>query len=158
MSAVEDLRARAEVGLQPRPPADGSQPLASLLEQLDVGVAEAVDRLLRIADREQVLVGDRLDQLELDTVGVLQLVDHDPLKALRVALAQLVACQKQLAGHQLEVLEVDARELALAVGISLAECGQQRVELIAHRRRGARRAIGPVTPERRRVRRARVSA
>ena len=32
------------------------------LEQLDVGVAEAVDRLLGIADHEQVASRDQIDQ------------------------------------------------------------------------------------------------
>jgi hypothetical protein len=50
-------------------------------------MTEPVDRLLGIADGEQVVAGDRLDQLELHPVGVLQLVDHDPFEALGVLTA-----------------------------------------------------------------------
>src|ERR1700749_3973818 len=50
-----------------------SQPPSPPLKQLDVGVAETVDRLLGVADREQVVAGDRLDELQLNPVGVLEL-------------------------------------------------------------------------------------
>ena len=85
---LEDLRAGAEVRVERRALADRREPLAALLEQLDVGVAEAVDRLLGVADREQVPVRDQLDQLELHLVGVLELVDHDPFEPSPVALAE----------------------------------------------------------------------
>ena len=81
----EDLRARAEVGLQRRPAADLFEARSARLEQLDVGMPEAVDRLLGIADHEHVGARDEVDQLELDAVGVLHLVDHHAGEPLAVA-------------------------------------------------------------------------
>ena len=115
---VQDLRAAAEVGLQRLARADRLQPRAAPLEQLHLGVAEAVDRLLGVADGEQVVAGDRLDQLQLHPVGVLELVDHDALKPRRVALAQLAVVEQQAPRHQLQVLEVQARDRALALARS----------------------------------------
>ena len=56
----------------------------------DVGLAPAVDRLIRIADDEQVAVLRREggDQDVLDAVGVLILVDQDVRVALLIALQQ----------------------------------------------------------------------
>ena len=127
---LEDLGAGAEVGIQRLAFADGGQPLAALLEQLDVGVAEAVDRLLGVADREQVPVRDQLDQLELHLVGVLELVDHDPGKARPVPLAERRIGAQQLAALELEVLEVEPRNFALGTRVVLAEQAQQPVEQV----------------------------
>ena len=90
---VQDLGARAEVGLQRCARADPLEAPPALLEQLDVGVAEAIDRLLGVADHEQVEPGDEIDQLELHIVGVLHLIDHDPREALAVAVADLLYLQ-----------------------------------------------------------------
>ena len=53
-------------------------------EQSDLGVAEAIDRLHRVADHEQRAAvarlpagGERLEQLELRERGVLELIDQD---------------------------------------------------------------------------------
>src|ERR1700736_264017 len=91
-------------------------------------MAETVDRLLCVADREQVFARDRLDELELDLVGVLQLVDHHVLETLAVALAQLASGTEQLAGHELQVLEIEPRAVALALRVALTERAQQTVE------------------------------
>ena len=82
---AQDLRARAEVGRQRRGPPGRLQALAARAEDLDVGVAEAVDRLQLVADRERVVARQELEQLELQRVRVLELVDHDALEALAVA-------------------------------------------------------------------------
>ena len=77
------------------PGAGGCGLLAATREKLDVRVAERVDRLLRVAHREQVAARDRVDQLELDCVGVLKLVHHHPRKTLAIAVAELgVVAQK----------------------------------------------------------------
>ena len=70
-------------------------------------MSEAVDRLLRVPDREQVSGSDALDQIELHTVGVLELVDHHVRKAPAIAIAQLTAGREQLAAEQLEILEIE---------------------------------------------------
>ncbi len=85
---VEDLPPRAEVRPQRGARSLRRQALAALLEQLHVGVPEGVDRLVRVPDREQVASRDQVDQLELHGIGVLELVDHDPLEARPVATAQ----------------------------------------------------------------------
>ena len=69
---------------------------------------ESVDRLLGVADREQVPARDRLDQLELDDVRVLELVDHHVGKPGAVALPQPRLPGEELPGQQLEILEIDA--------------------------------------------------
>ena len=67
--------------------ADG---LAPLLEDLDVGVPEAVDRLELVADEEEVVARDQVDQLALEAVRVLELVDADLAEAQLLALADRV--------------------------------------------------------------------
>ena len=74
----------------------------------DVGVAEAVDRLVLVADDHQVAVlgGEQLQQPVLGVVGVLVLVDEDVAEGAAPALAHLL---EQLEGvdraHQ-QVVEV----------------------------------------------------
>jgi hypothetical protein len=74
----------------------------------DVGAAEAVDRLLRVADNEQAALwnldvapvlrvgfGTACDpdgELDLDRVGVLELVEQEPLEAFCSAARTLGAC------------------------------------------------------------------
>jgi len=118
---VQDLGARAEVRVERGPRPDFGQLRAPALEQVDVRVPEAVDRLLGVADREQVRGREQLDQLELDLVGVLELVDHDPGEPRPVALAQLATGAQELAALELEILEVKARDLALGAREPLLE-------------------------------------
>ncbi len=159
---LEDLPPGAEVRPQRRPLARGGTLLAEGLEQLDVGVAEGVDRLLSVADREQVPARDVLDQLELDRVGVLQLVDHHPREPLPVALPQLAVAGQQVARHQLQVLEVDRRALALSLPVASAEGVQQPVEqgvyadreAVLARRPERRQRLAVGDADRRRQRRA----
>src|SRR5205085_761428 len=78
--------------LGPRPPVvrereDLADPLATLLEDLDVGVQEAVDRLELVADEEELVARDQVDQLALQPVRVLELVDADLAEAQLLALA-----------------------------------------------------------------------
>src|SRR5258708_19292049 len=72
--ASEDLLERSPVvrereSLAPKAAAD----------VLDLGVAPAIDRLLRVADHghvPEVVRGQEPDEVELDPVGVLELVDE----------------------------------------------------------------------------------
>ena len=144
----EDLGAAAEVGLQRLARPRRLQPLAAALEQLHLGVAEAVDRLLGVPDREQVVSGDGLDQLQLHPVGVLKLVHHDPGKPARVALAQLAIGGEQATGDELEVLEVQPRHLTLAP-LVVAPIGlEQLVQQVADRSGGDGRAASAKASER----------
>ena len=73
-------------------------------EDLDLGTTEAIDRLLRVAHRAQrALARTRqvANQIDLHLVGILELVDHDHLKAVLVGgsdggmIAQRLVCHAQ---------------------------------------------------------------
>jgi hypothetical protein len=94
-------------------------------------VAEAVDRLRLVADREQVARAralERLEHVELEPVRVLELVDHHQLEALGPACAQPGVAGEQVANPQLEVLEVDPGAGGLRGGVRRAEAVEQPVE------------------------------
>ena len=133
---VEDRAVRAEVRRQRRDAAVGGELRAQRAEDVDVGVAEAVDRLLLVSHEEQVVAVERAEEVQLQRVGVLQLVDHDALEALGVGAAQRGLAGEQVAGVQLEVVEVQRRAGALGLGVGVGVVAQQLVE----QRDGAGRA------------------
>ena len=98
-----------------------------------VGVAEAVDRLELVADREQVVALERLEHVELQAVRVLELVDHQQREALAPALRAPRRRRSRSRTPQLEVLEVDRRARGLAVRVLGGEA-------VAAARRAARSA------------------
>ena len=147
---VEQLLARAEVRRQ-RPHALLAERDAALAEDRHVGVAEAVDRLELVADGEQVVALERLEHVELQAVGVLELVDHDQREALRPAPPVLGIGREQVAHAELEVLEVQARALRLGLGVALAEALEQRGDLLERHARVVVRATLAVGGERRAV-------
>ena len=102
-----------------------------LAEHLHVRVAEAVDRLVLVADAEHVVAPELLEQLVLQRVRVLELVHEHVLEALRVLDPQALVIGEQVAGEQLEVLEVDRRAGALAglvaLAVQLEQLAQHRV-------------------------------
>ena len=90
---------------------------------VDVGVAELVDRLLRVADHEQAAglrgvvwaAGDRGDDVELRRVGVLELVDEDDAVLLVQLRAHLVVVYEFL--RQVDhVVELEHAGAAAGVG------------------------------------------
>ncbi len=109
--------------LRARPAAAGRCVVAA--EDLDVRVAEAVDRLALVADAEEVVAREQLQQLVLERVGVLELVHEHVREALAVARAQRPVGAQQVAREQLEVLEVEPRAAALGGLVALAEQRQQ---------------------------------
>ena len=137
---VEDLRMRAEVDGQRERAAGLGEAGAAGAEDADVRVAEAVDRLQLVADHELRRAGEEVEELDLERVGVLELVDEHPLEALaqRVADARRVA--EQVAGQQLEVVEVERRPRALARRVRAAVARQEVVELGERRARPVTRA------------------
>ena len=135
---VEQLLARAEVRRQ-QPHAILAERGAALAEDRHVGVAEAVDRLELVADREQVVALERLEHVELEPVGVLELVDHDQREALRPALPVLGVGGEQVAHAELEVLEVEPRALRLGLRVARAEAREQHRDLL---QRGAGVVVG----------------
>ena len=107
---AQDLRARAEVGGQRRRSGPrASRRAAARAEDLDVGVAEAVDRLELVADRAALSRSTSSSSSSCSGVRVLELVDHDALEALAVAGGDARLAGEQVAREQLEVVEVDAR-------------------------------------------------
>ena len=64
------------------------RPRKARADVLDLGVAPAVDRLLRVADHGDVaeaVGGEQPDEVELDAVGVLELVDEQVAEPLAAA-------------------------------------------------------------------------
>jgi len=133
---VEHLGARAVVLGQREHAADLLAPLA---EDLDVGVPEAIDRLELVADEEQlrVLACEKIHELALEAVRVLELVDHDRLEAPALAPADLLVVAKELAHEKLEVLEVE-RRLAVLGGAVGAVVGEQELLQLPAVARGER--------------------
>jgi hypothetical protein len=125
----QDLRPGAVVPRQ-REPAAGR--LAPLAEDRDVRVPEAVDRLELVADREDLgVLGEQVDQLALQTVRVLELVDHDRAEAERLLRADLSVVAQEVAREKLEILEVEGRLPCLRGGVGLGEAVQEGLEEIA---------------------------
>ncbi len=82
--------------------------LREVEDAVDVGAAEGVDRLVRVADRDQVAAtaGQLPQQPDLGRVGVLVLVDEHHLVAPAQRLPHLRALGEQhRAVHQLRVVE-----------------------------------------------------
>src|SRR5581483_1465293 len=104
--------------------------LASLPEDLDVGVAEAVDRLELVPDEEELRVrrAEQLDDLRLEPVRVLELVDEDRPEARLLALADLGPMPEQVARLELEILEVERRLARLRLRVLPGEGREQLLE------------------------------
>ncbi len=102
-------------------------------------MAEGVDRLQLVAHRAGVVARHQLEQLELQGVGVLELVDHDALEALAIAGGDAGLADEQVAREQLEVVEVDAAASALGRRVGVGVAPQQ---LVDQRQGGDRVAIG----------------
>ena len=75
----------------------------------DVGSAQGVDRLVRVADDADVpvLLGQELEQAVLRVVRVLVLVDEDVAEGLLPALLRLGEALEHLDGEHQQVVEVD---------------------------------------------------
>ena len=107
---------------------DAARGLAPLAEDLDVRMPEAVDGLELVSYEEQVLGREKVDQLALEPVRVLELVHEHRAEAPALALADLGLVAQQVAGGQLEVLEVERRLGRLRRRIRVGEAAQQLLE------------------------------
>ena len=97
-------------------------------------MAEAVDRLELVADEEQLLLptgAEEVDQVGLEAVRVLELVDHDRAEAELLHLPDRFVVAQELAGAQLQVLEVECRLAILRLGVGGREAGQQLLQELA---------------------------
>ncbi len=124
----EELRSRAVV---PRERQDALGALAPLLEHVHVGMPESVDRLKLVADEEQLLRIEQVDQLALEAIRVLELVDHHRPEAEPLALADVVVAHEKRACFELEILEVEPRLALLRSAVLGLEVREQRLEEIA---------------------------
>ena len=90
-SSSPDRRQTPERDPAGRPAVGVPEPLGELDDAARLGAAEGVDRLVGVADRDQVAAaaGEQLEQLDLGGVGVLVLVDEQPAGALALLPQQL---------------------------------------------------------------------
>ena len=156
VGGVED-GLRAAVVLVEHDGGDLGERLLELQDVAEVGAAEPVDRLVRVADDGDVVVaaGEQQDDLVLRLVGVLVLVDEDVLEALAVVVEHVGVVAEQAHGVDEQVVEVHRPGL-LQAGLVLARtprraCGR-RCSAPARRRRSGptssffHRLIRPCTP------------
>ena len=112
--------------------------------------AEAVDRLLGIADKEQrsrprrkfrpvagIAVSRRLaaeapEYLRLKRVGVLKLVDQDVAEAIGQRTSHLVVVAKEIARREYQVVEVEQRGRALVLAEQVHDGIDQRHQTGEH--------------------------
>ena len=126
----EHLRPRAVVRAQGQE-ARGLRPAFS--KHPDVRMAEPVDRLELVADREdlrQLGMRDQVDQLALEEVRVLELVDHHELEPQPHCVSDRLVVAEQIPGRQLEIFEVDGGLSSLGGGILAGEAHEQLLEEI----------------------------
>ena len=84
----------------------------------DVGTAETVDGLLRIADDAQTLAGlprELRDHIDLQLIGVLELVDHDHLEPVGIAPRDLGAVPQRPCRERQQIGIVEHPGFALAL-------------------------------------------
>ena len=103
---LEHLRSRAVVA---REREQRGRLRAALAEDLEIRVAEPVDRLELVSDREdlrRIGVCNEVDELALQPIRVLELVHHDHPEAQLRRLAHGRVVAEQVARGELQVLEV----------------------------------------------------
>ena len=97
-------------------------------------MAKAVDGLELVADEEQLLRGagaEEVDQVGLETVGVLKLVDHDRPETKLLGLTDRVVVLQELTRPQLQILEIESGFAILGSAIGRRESGEQLLQELA---------------------------
>ena len=123
---------------------EGSQPVAVLEEHVHIGAAEPVDALLRVAHRAHV--GEaRLrqggDNGDLQLVGILELVDHDDLEPLAVALGQFRVGGKRVQAPAQQIALIES-VVPLRSGVGVLQKTRERHGGNAHPRPQGRLRLG----------------
>ena len=97
--------------------------LVEVEEVLDVRAAPRIDRLVGIANDEQVAVvrDERLHELVLERVHVLELVDHHVLQALLPLAAHVGVLAEDQQRQEYEVVVVEREALLLVVDVAAEE-------------------------------------
>jgi len=120
---------------------------AELQDVGDVGPPERVDRLVGVADHEDVLGGpaQQPDQAHLCQIRVLVLIDQDVLEALPVVLGHLVVSAEQFHAQHQQIVEVHgtgAPQPLLVLGIDASHFTVERPAAVGR--------LGPLRSLRRR--------
>ena len=79
-------------------------------EDLDLGATETINRLLRIAhgtQRTLTRAGQVTDQVNLYLVGILELIDHDHLKAALIGCSNSRVVAQRLVRHAQQVVVIE---------------------------------------------------
>ena len=116
----EHVAVAAVVGVKPDAVGLPHRP-ALAAKDADVGAAEAVDGLLGVTDGAEVarpLAGQKADELELDLVGVLELVDHHQAEAPLEGRRHAGVVPHGGKGHSDQVVVVEAALLGLELAIA----------------------------------------
>src|SRR5205823_14912575 len=96
---------------------------------------EPVDRLELVADEEHFLLtrpaGEEVDQLALQSIRVLELVDHHGAKAKLLARANRGVVAQEVTRAELQVLEVECGLLVLRLLVGGREPGEQLLQQVA---------------------------
>ncbi len=88
---------------------DAGESLLDVDEQCRIGAVEAVDRLRRVADEEQVVASgaEDVDQLVLERVEVLGFVDEDVAESPAERVGEVAVASEFADGVRQHVVEVD---------------------------------------------------
>ncbi len=145
---VRDLLDRAETLGEGQGRALAGDRFLGPLVNLDVGPAEAIDRLLRVAHDEEFPglqfhlvplrrvatppLGQEEDDLGLERVRVLELVDQDVGEPLLEMLPRRGVVEQQVAGHEQQIVEVQDAFLGLLPLVGLDEPAQGITRLGHH--------------------------
>ena len=100
----------------------------TLAKALDGRVPEGIDRLERVADREEVVSVERADDPHLARVRVLELIDHQQIEALPRCRGDLRVLVKQPCRGELQVVEIGAAAGLLEQAEAPCELRQQLVQ------------------------------
>ena len=121
---IEQLRPRAVVRAQRQ---HALRLGTTLPEDLQVRVPEPVDGLELVPHEEELFRIELVDDLALEPVRVLELVDHDRPEAKALAAPHRLVLREEIAGAELEILEV---ERALRVLRALVRVVEEREQLL----------------------------
>ena len=133
---LDHARLAAEVQRQ-RQAALGGQFLAEPAEDVRIGPAEAINRLLGVAHEEEHAVGHAAvaqgpHQFDLQGIGVLKLVDQEQPRLGGEPLPQIFVFRagQEVAGADQQVVEIEGRQFILSspIGIGQAVRDRQQAE------------------------------
>ena len=126
-AGVDDLRRAAVVDRQVDD-LDAREAAGHVEQQVGVGAVEAVDRLRRVADQEEVAPSavEQLDEPLLDRVEVLGLVDEDVAEPVADAVGPAGVAGELVDAQREQVVEVDHAASALERGVGVERGGDLR--------------------------------